>query len=237
MSYYPSPKQEHVKAMFNDIAPRYDFLNHLLSFGIDKLWRKRLIKGVLMNNPQKVLDVATGTADLAIALARKNSAVHVDGVDIAEAMVSIGREKLVKKQLNNRVTLSIASAEGLPFHDSVYDAGMVAFGVRNFEDPLAGLQQIFRVLKKGGTINVLEFTTPKLFLVRLVYRFYFTKVLPFIGKKVSGHSTAYTYLPNSVRQFKERKEFVDLLNKAGFSNAHYQIQSFGIAAIYRAQKL
>jgi demethylmenaquinone methyltransferase/2-methoxy-6-polyprenyl-1,4-benzoquinol methylase len=209
----------------------------LLSFGIDKLWRKRLIKGVLLNNPQKVLDVATGTADLAIALARKNSDVHIDGVDIADAMVSIGCEKLVKKQLNNRVTLTIASAECLPFNDSVYDAGMVAFGVRNFEDPLAGLQQIFRVLKKGGTINVLEFTTPKLFLVRLVYRFYFTKVLPFIGKKVSGHSTAYTYLPNSVRQFKERKEFVDLLNKAGFSNAHYQIQSFGIAAIYRAQKL
>ncbi|HPF93473.1 MAG TPA: bifunctional demethylmenaquinone methyltransferase/2-methoxy-6-polyprenyl-1,4-benzoquinol methylase UbiE [Tenuifilaceae bacterium] len=233
----PTSKKEHVKAMFNDIAPRYDFLNHLLSFGIDKLWRKRLIKGVLLNNPQKVLDVATGTADLAIALARKNSDVHIDGVDIADAMVSIGREKLVKKQLNNRVTLTIASAECLPFNDSVYDAGMVAFGVRNFEDPLAGLQQIFRVLKKGGTINILEFSTPKLFFVRFVYRFYFTKVLPFIGKKVSGHSSAYTYLPNSVKQFKEREEFIDLLNQAGFSNAHYQIQSFGISAIYKAQKL
>jgi demethylmenaquinone methyltransferase/2-methoxy-6-polyprenyl-1,4-benzoquinol methylase len=231
------PKEEQVKAMFNHIAPRYDFLNHLLSFGIDKIWRKRLIRGLLKKNPEKVIDVATGTADLAIALVKKSDTVYVDGVDIAEAMLTVGNQKLIKKKLDNRVKLRLASAENLPFSDYQYDACMVAFGVRNFENPLVGLTEIFRVLKLGGTINVLEFTTPKFFLVKFVYQFYFTKVLPFIGRKVSGHSTAYSYLPNSVERFKERNEFIDLLKQAGFEHASFKLQSFGIAAIYRAQKV
>lgn len=229
-------KEKQVEAMFNGIAPRYDFLNRVLSFGIDNIWRRRLIRGLLKSNPSMVLDVATGTADLAILLARKNPMVTVVGVDIAEQMLSFGRVKLEKKKLNERVTLSKASSERLPFNDSSFDATMVAFGVRNFENPLNGLKEMGRVIKPGGSIHVLEFTNPRTGFVRFVYRFYFNRILPFIGRMVSGHKSAYTYLPTSVQAFEEREAFVDLLHKAGFVNAKFKLQSFGIAAIYVAIK-
>ncbi len=230
------PQQENIRAMFNAIAPRYDALNHILSLGIDRIWRKRLIRRLLKNKPVRVLDVATGTADLAIALAKRESSIQIDGIDIAEEMLAIGNDKLTKKGLNQRVTLQCAGAEHLPMEQNQYDACMVAFGVRNFEDPLKGLSEIYRVLKPGGTIWVLEFTMPKAYLVKQVYLLYFTKILPLIGRKVSGHHSAYSYLPNSVQNFKERNEFVGLLEQAGFNRAGYKMQGLGIAAIYWADK-
>jgi demethylmenaquinone methyltransferase / 2-methoxy-6-polyprenyl-1,4-benzoquinol methylase len=226
-----------VEAMFNDIAPRYDFLNHVLSLGIDKLWRKRLINGIVKHNPENVLDMATGTADLAIALAQKSKKTSIVGIDISENMLSVGIDKVNKLKLSNRIGFTKASSENIPIANNTFDAAMVAFGVRNFENPLNGLKEMFRVIKPGGTINVLEFTTPRLWLVRFFYQFYFKRILPWVGRKISGHKTAYTYLPNSVAVFKERQDFLELLMEAGFVDASFRLQSFGIAAIYRATKL
>lgn len=222
--------------MFDGIAHRYDFLNHTLSLGIDKIWRKRLIKGLLKRNPETAIDIATGTGDLAILLAKKDRNVKVTGVDVSEKMLAVAKEKIAKKKLSERIELTKTSSEELPFHESSFDAAMVAFGVRNFYDPQLGLSQICRVLKPGGTIHVLEFTMPKSWPVKNFYKFYFHRVLPLVGRKVSGHSSAYTYLPESVLAFAEREEFTALLEKSGFTNATYRLQSFGIAAIYRAVK-
>lgn len=230
------PRKEEVRAMFNAIAPKYDSLNHILSLGIDRVWRKRLIKKVLKCNPHKVLDVATGTADLAIALAKKDAHITIDGVDIAEEMLSVAHGKLAKKGFQQQISLHRASAEELPMENNLYDAGMVSFGVRNFEDPAKGLSEIYRTLKSGGKIFVLEFTMPKAFVVKHIYIFYFTKVLPWIGRRVSGHQSAYTYLPQSVQKFAEREEFLGILKQAGFTNSKYTILGLGIAAIYEAAK-
>lgn len=229
-------KEQQVEAMFNGIAPRYDFLNHLLSFGIDKLWRKRLVKNLLKTNPQQVLDIATGTGDLAITLAKRAKSVNIIGVDIAEGMLEIGKLKVERKNLSNQIKLLKASSQHLPFANNLFDASMVAFGVRNFEDPVKGLLEMNRVTREGGSIHVLEFTTPRIGLVKVAYKFYFNRILPWVGRKVSGHKSAYTYLPTSVDAFKERKDFVKLLEQAGFENATYSLQSFGIAAIYTANK-
>ncbi len=222
--------------MFDDIAHRYDFLNHTLSLGIDKIWRKRLIKVLLKNNPETVLDIATGTGDLAIALAKKNRSVKITGADISDKMLAVAKEKIAKRNLSERIEFTKTSSEELPFPDSSFDAAMVAFGVRNFYNPQQGLSQICRVLKPGGKIYVLEFTMPKSWPVKNLYRFYFHKILPLIGKKVSGHNNAYTYLPESVEAFAEREDFIELLHKSGFTNATYRLQSFGISAIYTAEK-
>lgn len=229
-------QEQQVEAMFNGIAPKYDFLNHLLSFGIDKLWRKRLVKGIAKQNAKHVLDVATGTADLSIALAKRLPEVQIVGVDIADEMLEFGRRKLKKLKLDQRITMQKATSLDLPFSDGLFDAAMVAFGVRNFEDPIKGLSEMQRVLKSGGTISVLEFTTPKYAVIGWLYKFYFSTVLPWVGKLVSGHKTAYTYLPMSVQAFKERESFNELLEQSGFKNAQYVQQSFGIAAIYTATK-
>lgn len=230
------PRKEDVRAMFNAIAPKYDSLNHILSLGIDRIWRKRLIKKVLKCNPHKVLDVATGTADLAIALAKKDAHITIDGVDIAEEMLSVAHGKIAKKGFQQQISLLRASAEELPMESNLYDAGMVAFGVRNFEDPTKGLGEVYRTLKPGSKIFALEFTMPKTFLIKHIYLFYFTKILPWIGRRVSGHQSAYTYLPQSVHKFAEREEFLEMLKQAGFSKAQFSVQGLGIAAIYEAVK-
>lgn len=229
-------RENEVEAMFNGIAPRYDFLNHLLSFGIDKIWRKRLVKKLVKRKPLKVLDIATGTGDLAITLAKKQSDVTIVGVDIAQEMLAVGQQKVDKLNLSDRIAFQKASSLSLPFSSNQFDAAMVAFGVRNFEDPLAGLTEICRVLKPGALFLVLEFTNPQNFFIRSIYNFYFKTILPWVGSKISGHKTAYNYLPQSVSMFKEREDFVDLLKHSGFTNAYFKQQSFGIAAIYIAKK-
>ena len=229
-------KSDNVAAMFNSIAAKYDFLNHFLSLGIDKLWRRRLVKQLAKSNPRQVLDIATGTGDLAIQLAKHHKSVSITGVDISENMLSIGREKILKRKLEGRINLKQANSMSLPFADSEFDAAMVAFGVRNFEDLSKGITEIHRVLKAGGNLYVLEFSIPSRFPMRNLYRFYFRKVLPFVGGIVSGSKSAYTYLPESVFAFPEKEKFVEIMANAGFKNCSYKRLTFGVASIYIGSK-
>lgn len=229
-------KSDNVAAMFNSIAAKYDFLNHFLSLGIDKLWRQRLVKQLAISNPRQVLDIATGTGDLAIQLAKYHKSVNITGVDISENMLSIGREKILKRKLEGRINLKQANSLSLPFADDEFDAAMVAFGVRNFEDLSKGITEIHRVLKDGGSLYVLEFSMPSRFPMRNLYRFYFRKVLPFVGGIVSGSKSAYTYLPESVFAFPEKEKFVEIMANAGFKNCSYKRLTFGVASIYVGSK-
>ena len=229
-------KSDNVAAMFNSIAAKYDFLNHFLSLGIDKLWRRRLVKQLAKSNPRQVLDIATGTGDLAIQLAKHHKSVNITGVDISENMLSIGREKILKRKLEERINLKQANSLNLPFADGEFDAAMVAFGVRNFEDLSKGITEIHRVLKNGGSLYVLEFSMPSRFPMRNLYRFYFRRVLPFVGGIVSGSKSAYTYLPESVFAFPEKEKFVEIMANAGFKNCSYKRLTFGVASIYVGSK-
>ena len=225
-----------VAAMFNSIAPSYDFLNHLLSFGIDKLWRRRLVKRLLRNNPEKVLDVATGTADLALVMAKQSPTVRIVGIDISESMLAIGMVKLKKRMLQERITLKKASALSVPYDDEQFCAAMVAFGVRNFEDLSQGLKEIYRVLKPNGELAVLEFSMPRHWPFNAIYRFYFLKFLPWVGGKISGNRQAYTYLPESVLFFPQGEAFARILKSVGFNAVEIKVQTFGIATLYIAKK-
>ena len=229
-------KSDNVAAMFNSIAAKYDFLNHFLSLGIDKLWRRCLVKQLAKSNPRQVLDIATGTGDLAIQLAKHHKSVNITGVDISENMLSIGREKILKRKLEGRINLKQANSLSLPFADGEFDAAMVAFGVRNFEDLSKGITEVHRVLKDGGSLYVLEFSMPSRFPMRNLYRFYFRRVLPFVGGIVSGSKSAYTYLPESVFAFPEKEKFVEIMANAGFKNCSYKRLTFGVASIYVGSK-
>ena len=229
-------KSDNVAAMFNSIAAKYDFLNHFLSLGIDKLWRRCLVKQLAKSNPRQVLDIATGTGDLAIQLAKHHKSVNITGVDISENMLSIGREKILKRKLEGRINLKQANSLSLPFADGEFDAAMVAFGVRNFEDLSKGITEVHRVLKDGGSLYVLEFSMPSKFPMRNLYRFYFRKVLPFVGGIVSGSKSAYTYLPESVFAFPEKEKFVEIMANAGFKNCSYKRFTYGVASIYVGSK-
>jgi demethylmenaquinone methyltransferase/2-methoxy-6-polyprenyl-1,4-benzoquinol methylase len=229
-------KKAFVGSMFDSIAFRYDFLNHFMSFGIDRLWRKKAIKIISRThrNPD-ILDVATGTGDLAIA-AMEIDPVHVTGIDISEKMLEIGIEKIRKKELSDRIELLRGDSEKIPFPDERFDVVMVAFGVRNFSDPLMGLSEMNRVLRHGGLIMVLEFSKPAKFPFRQIYSFYFLNILPVIGRVFSKNKKAYRYLPESVMQFPDNEQFIELLIKAGFSSAIQKKLTFGVASIYTALK-
>ncbi len=229
------PKKEQVAGMFDAIAPRYDFLNHALSLGIDRGWRKKTIRAIAAGAPQKILDVATGTADLAIAAAKAIPSAHITGVDISEGMLEMGRKKL--RGLSGRVVLQSGDSEALPFPDAHFDAVMAAYGVRNFENLEAGLREMARVTKPGGRVAVLEFSRPKAFPVKQLYGFYFRAVLPLLGRLISKHSRAYTYLPESVQAFPEGFDFVRMLERCGFSAATARPLSFGISTLYVAEKV
>lgn len=219
--------------MFDQISHRYDFLNHFLSLGIDKLWRKKAVKILRSFNPDTVLDVATGTADFAIA-ALDSGAKEIVGIDISEGMLNVGREKV--KKYNGRIRLERGDSEHIQFNDQTFDAIIVAFGVRNFEHLQKGLEEMRRVLKPGGHLIVLEFSKPSAFPVKQVYNFYFKYILPFWGNLLAKHKTAYSYLPESVMAFPEGEQFVAELKKAGYSSAENRPLSFGISSIYIAQK-
>lgn len=231
-----SGKKEQVAQMFNNIARRYDFLNHFLSLGIDKIWRRKAIKSLkgISENPV-ILDVASGTGDLAIAALRLNPQ-KVIGVDISQEMLNYGIEKIKKRNLQDIIELKKGDSENLEFSDQSFDGITVAFGVRNFENLNKGLSEMYRVLKPGGKLVVLEFSKPRVFPVKQIYNFYFKAILPTIGKLISKDSSAYTYLPESVSQFPEREEFLKKLKKVGFNNCTFKALSFGISSLYVANK-
>jgi demethylmenaquinone methyltransferase/2-methoxy-6-polyprenyl-1,4-benzoquinol methylase len=230
-----NPQQVDVKQMFNDIAPRYDFLNHFLSAGMDKRWRKKTINMLEPYHPKLILDIATGTGDLAIEAMRLQPDM-VTGIDITEEMLIRAAVKVERKNLKNKIILKQASSEELPFADASFDAVMVAFGVRNFFYLKKGLDEMFRVLKKGGVVVILEFSVPSAFPVKQMYKFYFRRILPVMGKIVSKSKTAYTYLPATVLSFPQGKDFTALLEKAGFVNTRFTRLSMGICSIYIAEK-
>jgi demethylmenaquinone methyltransferase/2-methoxy-6-polyprenyl-1,4-benzoquinol methylase len=231
----PLVQKQYVRSLFDSIARRYDLLNHLFSGGIDTLWRRKAINRLRSGEGQRILDVATGTADFAIAAARL-APREVVGVDIAEEMLAVGRDKIRARGLSRLVTLRRGEAESLPFEDGSFDAAIVAFGARNFEDLARGLGEMHRVLRPGGRIVVLEFSRPGGFPFRQMYLLYFLHVIPFVGRLISGNREAYSYLPASVMAFPEGDEFLAILSGAGFTGASAERLTFGIASIYTAEK-
>jgi demethylmenaquinone methyltransferase/2-methoxy-6-polyprenyl-1,4-benzoquinol methylase len=228
-------KKVQVAEMFNNIAVRYDFLNHFLSMGIDKGWRKKAIAEVGSVRPQSLLDVATGTGDMAIAAA-KMLPKRIVGIDIADQMLEVGRKKIAEKNLHQVITLQSGDSEALPFAIGEFDVVMCAYGARNFEHLEAGLTEMCRVLRPGGKVVILEFSHPTRFPVKQLFRFYFRFILPTLGKLVSKHSRAYTYLPESVMAFPEGKRFCEILTQCGFKEAKARPLTFGITTLYTAFK-
>ncbi len=232
-------KKQQVSKMFNNIAKHYDFLNHFLSLGIDRIWRKKAIEYLAQTKPRLILDVATGTADVAIATAKRLGIQHItkiEGVDISVEMLHVGREKVAKEGLSGVIELQEGDSENLPFSDNIFDAISVAYGVRNFEHLEAGLAEMFRVLKSGGRVVVLEFSRPTMFPLKQLFNFYFKNILPLIGRITSRDPRAYNYLYESVQAFPDGKDFTNLLEKIGFRNAQCKSLTFGITSIYCADK-
>jgi demethylmenaquinone methyltransferase/2-methoxy-6-polyprenyl-1,4-benzoquinol methylase len=228
-------KKEQVATMFDNISWRYDLLNRLLSFGIDIWWRKKAIAQLKPNQPKFILDIATGTGDLAIeALSLKPD--KIIGVDISEGMLSFGRKKLEAKALNEKIELQLGDSEKLLFPDKYFDAVMVSFGVRNFQDLELGLSEIFRVLKPGGQLVVLEFSKPKSQIIKGLYGFYNRTFLPLVGNLLSKDSSAYTYLPESVEAFPEGSDFLKILTSIGFKKGKALPLTFGISSVYTGFK-
>jgi demethylmenaquinone methyltransferase/2-methoxy-6-polyprenyl-1,4-benzoquinol methylase len=226
-----SPKKDTVQQMFDDISPKYDFLNHFLSFGIDFSWRKKLVAMLSERHPRRILDVATGTGDVAIALTSLNPEKIV-GIDISDKMLDIARRKVTEKGMQKVITFKQSDAERIPFSDGSFDAVTVAFGVRNYEDLRKGLSEMKRVLCPGGTMMILEFSQPSATPFKQFYRFYSRFVIPSIGKLISSHSDAYRYLPDSVAAFPSGVDFLNILTESGLIDCHQEILSFGIASIY-----
>jgi demethylmenaquinone methyltransferase/2-methoxy-6-polyprenyl-1,4-benzoquinol methylase len=228
-------KKEQVARMFDNISGKYDFLNHFLSLGIDILWRKKAIKLLKPENPKLILDVATGTGDFALEALSLNPD-KIIGVDISEGMVKVGLEKIKKLNLSHKIELQIGDSEKLNFKDNTFDAVIVSFGVRNFENLDQGLADIFRVLKTGGTAVILEFSKPKAFPVKQIYNFYFKYILPLLGKLISKDNSAYTYLPESVQAFPDGNKFLEYYKNAGFKETKWISLTFGVSSIYIGKK-
>lgn len=221
--------------MFNDISGKYDFLNHFLSLGIDFSWRRKFIERLSAYKPQRILDVATGTGDLALLISTLEPA-HITGIDIAGSMLAIAREKTAKKHLQEKLTFEEGDAEDLSFADEVFDAVTVAFGVRNFENLEKGLSEMKRVLRPGGVMMILEFSHPASFPWKQFYGFYSKHMIPLVGRLVSGNNQAYTYLPQSVSGFPSGKDFIAIMENSGMKNVTQRVLTFGIATIYTGEK-
>ena len=228
-------KKEQVAKMFDNISRRYDFLNHLLSFGVDIIWRKKAVKMLKPYKPGLILDIATGTADFAIEALALNPE-KVIGVDISEGMLAVGKKKIAKMGLQDKIELQLGDSEKLLFPDNKFDAIIVSFGVRNFENLEKGLEDMYRVLKPGGNTVIVEFSKPAVFPFKQLYNFYFKYVLPLIGKIISRDNAAYTYLPESVQAFPDGEKFLEILQKTGFKNTVCRPLTFGISSIYIGQK-
>ncbi len=228
-------KKEQVAEMFNKISPKYDLLNHLLSLGIDIIWRKKAINYLQKDAPKLILDIATGTGDFAIEALALNPD-KIIGVDISEGMLSEGRKKMVRRGLQEKIEMLMGDSEGLLFEDNKFDAVIVSFGVRNFENLEKGLADMYRVLKPGGKTVILEFSKPRSFPTKQAFGFYSHVILPQIGKIVSKDNSAYTYLPESVEAFPDGENFLAVLKKVGFHSTLCKPLTFGISSIYVGQK-
>lgn len=227
-------KKEQVARMFDNIAGRYDLLNRVLSLGIDRWWRRRAIRYLVAERPDQILDVATGTADVAIMMAKRLRPSVIIGIDIAVQMLQVGREKIKSAGLSSVIRLETGDSERLQFPDKQFDAVTAAFGVRNFENLETGLAEMYRVLRPTGRIVILEFSRPHLFPFKQIYNGYFKYVLPVIGRLTSRDVRAYAYLFESVQAFPEGETFLNLLTKTGFQNARCERLSLGICSIYTA---
>lgn len=229
-------KKEEVQQMFDNIAPTYDKLNHILSLSIDKMWRRRVVRKVRRMKPEKIMDLATGTGDLAIKMAKAMPKAKIMGVDLSEKMLAVAAEKVRRKGLDDHIALYQGDAENLDVTDGVLDVVTVAFGVRNFGNLEQGLSEIMRSLRSGGHIVVLEFSTPRNWFVRKCYQFYSNHVMKPVGGMVSKDRKAYDYLPDSIVEFPDRERFLDIMHRTGFVECRRFSQSFGIAQIYIGKK-
>lgn len=230
-----SGKKQQVAEMFNNISHKYDFLNHFLSLGIDILWRKKAVRLLKPYSPKQILDIATGTGDFAIECLSLNPD-KIIGIDISDGMLEVGRQKLKNKAINHKIELHHGDSEKINFPGQSFDAITVAFGVRNFEHLEVGLTEMHRVLKPGGVAAILEFSKPAIFPLKQLYNFYFLKVLPALGKKISSDSSAYTYLPESVQAFPDGQKMADIIKSCGFNEVKIYSLTGGIASIYFSKK-
>lgn len=230
-----SNKKEQVASMFDNIASSYDFLNHLLSLNIDKIWRRKAVKILKPYHPQNILDIATGTGDFAMAVSRLKPR-KIIGVDISSGMLKVGHDKIKRQNLDELIELQEADSEYLPFKNNSFSAAICAFGVRNFENLDKGLKEVYRVLTKEGVFIILEFSIPENTIFNTIFNFYFKKVLPRIGKIISKDQNAYKYLPESVEKFPSGSQFLKILHKNGFINNRMIPLSKGVATIYVGEK-
>jgi demethylmenaquinone methyltransferase/2-methoxy-6-polyprenyl-1,4-benzoquinol methylase len=221
--------------MFNNISARYDFLNHFLSLGIDKIWRRKAIKQLRSIPVKKIIDIATGTGDFAIAALKLNPE-EVIGLDISAGMLAVGEQKMIKNKVDSIIKMQLGDSENIPYDSNYFDALTVGFGVRNFENLELGLTEMLRVLKPGGKAVILEFSKPKRFPIKQIFGFYSRYFIPFFGKRISKDAQAYSYLPESVAAFPEGKDFEDILRKIGYKNIESTLVSGGIATIYAGIK-
>jgi demethylmenaquinone methyltransferase/2-methoxy-6-polyprenyl-1,4-benzoquinol methylase len=230
-----STKKEEVAEMFDNISKRYDFLNHFLSLGIDKIWRRKAIRILSKSQPKVILDIATGTGDFAIA-ALKLKPTKVVGLDLSAGMLEVGRVKMKKKKIDHIIDMIQGDSENLPFESNYFDAFTVGFGVRNFENLEKGLGEMLRVLKPNATGVILEFSKPKKFPVKQYFKFHSKYIIPKVGSAISKDKSAYAYLPESVAAFPEGQEFIDIMKKVGYRNVESKLVSGGIATIYYGVK-
>lgn len=228
-------KKEEVTSMFDNIAHRYDFMNHFLSLGIDRIWRRKAVHSLKTIEPKVILDIATGTGDFAIALL-KLKPKKIIGMDISKGMLEVGKRKMQERKIDHIIDMQHGDSENLPFDDGAFDAVTVAFGVRNFENLKQGLSEMLRVTRTGGKIVILEFSKPKKFPVKQTFAIYSKYVIPFFGKNIAKDEKAYAYLPESVSVFPEGKEFTDILRALGYNNVKAETVSGGIATLYTGIK-
>ena len=221
-----------VRRMFNNIAPYYDKICHILSFNIDRLWRKRLVKLVVEREPANIVDIATGTGDVAISMARNIPTAQIVGIDLSEEMLKVAQHKIEHSGIKSNIKLLCEDAENLSLASNSFDVVTISFGIRNFENIDKGLSECCRILRDGGSLFVMEFSTPKHKVFNVLYRFYSKSILPVIGRIISNDNKAYTYLPESIVEFYQKDEFIELLQNSGFDSCTAISLSNGIAHIY-----
>ncbi len=229
-------KKDQIRSMFDNISGNYDRLNQMLSLGVERIWKKKMVKAIKHTNPKKILDIATGTADIAVLQAEKIPQASIIGLDLSPKMIDFAKGKVERKGLSHRIDLVVGDSESLPYEENSFDAVSISFGVRNFENLEKGIEEIYRVLNKGGRIFVLEFSKPTIFPFKQLFNFYFGNILPRIGSWVSKDKSAYTYLFESVQSFPDFEKFTDVLDKCGFKNCKWKAFTLGICCLYIGEK-